>query len=290
MPSPQIIQTAAEMRAAVRGAQQSGETVGIVPTMGALHAGHLSLVTASNERCDRTVVTIFVNPTQFLPGEDFEQYPRTLDDDLAALADYQVDFVFAPSVEEMYGPRDAGGAFRAHTSIDAGPIARELEGRFRPGHFSGVATVVMKLFQLAPADFAFFGQKDYQQTCIVRQMCADLNVPIEIVVCRTVREPDGLAMSSRNRYLSAEERELALSLYRSLTWAKAEIEQGNRDCAALIHGMRQHFDEIATARIDYIAIADPDTLAPLATIGQNAVLLVAVRIGETRLIDNLRIP
>lgn len=287
MPIPRIIHTAAEMRTAVRQAQAVGQRVGIVPTMGALHEGHLSLVAASNDQCDQTVVTIFVNPTQFLPGEDFEKYPRTLDSDLAALAQLQVDFVFAPATEEMYGTRNEQRNFSATTSIDVGPIAAEYEGRFRPGHFTGVATVVMKLFQIAPADAAFFGQKDYQQTRVVQQMCADLNVPIEIVVCPTVRQPDGLAMSSRNRYLSAEERQQALALYRGLAWAQEQIEHGEQCGAVLINGMRQQFDEIAAARIDYIAVADPVTLQAVSQIDRRVVLLMAVRIGQTRLIDNL---
>ncbi|MEX1224976.1 MAG: pantoate--beta-alanine ligase [Pirellulales bacterium] len=287
MTAPQIIQDLDAMRAAVRHAQAAGETVGIVPTMGALHAGHLSLVAASNQQCNRTVVTIFVNPTQFLPGEDFEQYPRTLEDDLAALAAYEVDFVFTPAAEQMYGPRDEQGDFPATATIDAGPIATEYEGRFRPGHFTGVATVVMKLFQIAPADVAFFGQKDYQQTRVIQQMCADLNVPIEVVVCPTLRDPDGLAMSSRNRYLSADQRRSALTLYQSLDWARQRIEQGEHDPAALIEGMRRPFDRIEEARIDYIAIADPNTLQAVGRIEGEVVLLVAVRIGQTRLIDNL---
>ncbi len=287
MTSPRIIQTVDDMRAAVQHAQAAGETVGVVPTMGALHAGHLSLVAASNQRCHRTVVTIFVNPTQFLPGEDFEQYPRTLEDDLAALAAHEVDFVFAPATEQMYGPRDEQGNFKAATAIDVGPIAREYEARFRPGHFAGVATVVMKLFQIVPADVAFFGQKDYQQTRVIQQMCADLNVPIDVVVCPTVRESDGLAMSSRNRYLSADERRRALTLYQALDWARQRIEQGEHDAAALIDGMRRQFDRVEEARIDYIAVADPQSLRAVGRIEHEVVLLIAVRIGQTRLIDNL---
>ena len=214
------------MREAVRAAQAAGKTVGFVPTMGALHEGHLSLVDAARAECDLTVVSIFVNPTQFGPKEDLSRYPRDLDGDLRLLGGRGCDLVFAPTVEEMYpaGFRHVGRR-RA--------LGRELEGEYRPDHFRGVATVVLKLFQIVPAERAFFGRKDYQQTLVVRQMVADLNVPIEIRVVPTVREPDGLAMSSRNAYLSADERRRALALSQSLRLAERLVREGVRDVATI---------------------------------------------------------
>jgi len=195
---PQLITAGDELRKTILDARRRGQTIGLVPTMGALHDGHLSLVDAARAECDLSVVTIFVNPTQFAPNEDFREYPREVTRDLSLLAGSGCDIVFAPDNDSIYRPNHA-------TFIDVGPIGSMLEGEFRPTHFRGVATVVMKLFQLAPADRAYFGRKDYQQTLVVRQMVDDLDVPIDVRVCPTVREPDGLAMSSRNRYLSADE-------------------------------------------------------------------------------------
>lgn len=277
--APSIVHNAVELRAAVAAARRQGRSIGLVPTMGALHAGHLSLVDACRRECGLTAASIFVNPTQFAPGEDFERYPRPLDADLRLLAERGVDLVFTPTTEEIYPPGDA-------TCVDVGPVAEPLEGRFRPGHFRGVATVVLKLFNLAAPDVAFFGHKDYQQSLVVRRMTADLNLPIEVRVCPTVREADGLALSSRNVYLSPAEREQALTLSRSLRLARDLVAGGERNAGAVLGRMRELFAAEPQVRVDYIALADPDTLADVDTIDGPVVALVAARVGTTRLIDN----
>jgi len=272
--------TVAELRSFVHRRHQSGERVGLVPTMGALHEGHLSLVKMSREQCESTIVSIFVNPAQFGPNEDFARYPRTLENDLRLLESHGSPAVFVPNGEEMY---PAG--FRS--SVHVGGLSIPFEGAVRPGHFDGVATVVLKLFLASQADVAFFGQKDYQQLCVIKKMVADLNVPIEIVMGPTLREPDGLAMSSRNRYLSEEERCRAAVLPQSLAVAERMIVTGNVRSAETIRQTIQ--DMILSAggmTVDYIAVADPVTLQELTTIETEAVLLLAVRVGETRLIDN----
>jgi pantoate--beta-alanine ligase len=247
--------------------------------MGALHAGHLSLVEAARRECGFTVVTIFVNPTQFGPNEDLQRYPRTLDADLAALATAGADLVFAPPADEIYRPGFT-------TFVDVGRIAEPWEGEFRPGHFRGVATVVLKLFQLIPADFAYFGRKDYQQALVIRRMVADLDVPLTIRVEPIVREPDGLAMSSRNRYLSAEERQRALSISQALQLADQRARGGERSGPALAALVREHLLRAGQMRIDYVAVADPETLEPVETLAGEAVIAVAAWVGKTRLIDN----
>ena len=275
--------TIAELRSFVQSQRQSGKRVGLVPTMGALHEGHLSLVNMSNEQCDATIVSIFVNPTQFGPNEDFARYPRTLDNDLHLLKSYNSTVVFVPDAAEMY---PAG----FDTSIQVDGVALPFEGVIRPGHFGGVATVVLKLFLASQADVAFFGQKDYQQLCVIKKMVADLNVPIEIVMGATIREPDGLAMSSRNRYLSEEERHRAVVLSQSLFAAQKRIVKENIRSAETIRQMiRDHIQQAGGMTIDYIAVADPVTLQELATIETEAILLLAVRLGATRLIDNVGI-
>ncbi|MGH7140118.1 MAG: pantoate--beta-alanine ligase [Pirellulales bacterium] len=275
----QIINTKDELRAAVQAARQAGRTIGLVPTMGALHAGHLSLVDAARRAGDFFVATIFVNPTQFAPHEDFERYPRSLDADLSALRSASADVAFVPERAEVYRPRHA--AF-----VDVGAVAETLEGRFRAGHFRGVATVVLKLFNMATPDRAYFGQKDYQQTVVVRQMVADLNLPIELRVCPTVREADGLAMSSRNAYLSVDERRQATVLYRSLCRAAELVKSGERDAAAVEEAMRGCFACAPQVTIEYVAVVDCDNLQPLSVIDRPALAAVAARIGTTRLIDN----
>ncbi|MBX3415540.1 MAG: pantoate--beta-alanine ligase [Pirellulales bacterium] len=267
------------MRALVAAARRAGKTVGVVPTMGALHAGHVSLVEACQRECDFTVVTIFVNRTQFAPHEDFRQYPRTLEADRTALDDYRVDAVFAPADEEIYR---AG----SDTSIDVGPVARPLEGKFRPTHFAGVATIVAKLFNIITPDRAYFGQKDYQQTLVIRRMTEDLDLPIEICVCPIVREADGLALSSRNVYLSATERRQALALSRSLARASELVAAGERDAGAILASMQGIFAAEPTIAIDYIALADPDTLLPVEELRGSTIAAIAARVGKTRLIDN----
>ncbi len=276
--SPEVLSTAEQMRARVARARAAGQSIGLVPTMGALHAGHASLVDASHRECGLTVATVFVNPTQFGPNEDFSRYPRTLEGDLALLAQHGADCVFVPAADQIYPPGD-------ETLVDVGGVARPLEGACRPGHFQGVATVVLKLFLLATPDVAFFGRKDYQQSLVVRRLVKDFALPIEIRVCPTIREPDGLALSSRNRYLSAGERQRALALSRSLALATRFVREGTVDAREIVQAMRAELTA-SQLTIDYVALADPDTLAPVAQIDRPAVALIAARVGSTRLIDN----
>ena len=242
----QVVQSRQQLGQIMRSCRRHpDQIVGLVPTMGALHAGHLSLVEASASQCDVTVVTIFVNPAQFGPHEDLSRYPQRFQEDLAALSDYPVEIVFAPTQEEMYPPGSS-------TQVDPPQVAQALEGRFRPNHFQGVATIVLKLFHLIPADISFFGQKDYQQSLVIRHMIRDLDLPMRVVVCPTVRDGDGLAMSSRNSYLSPDERKQALALSQSLKWAAQHAVDGERRSAALVSGMRHLFDEYGVTEIDYI--------------------------------------
>ena len=278
---PEVIHDPQELAERLAAIRRSGKSVGLVPTMGALHYGHLSLALASKSACDVTVVSVFVNPTQFAPGEDYEKYPRTLDADLAMLDQIDgVDFVFAPAPDAIY-PR----GFDA--SVHVGGVTRRLEGEFRPTHFDGVALVVLKLFNITGADRAFFGQKDYQQSVVIRKMVRDLNLPIEIEVCPIVREKDGLAMSSRNQYLSEEERKNALVLYESLGQAEFRIHSGERDAEAIRAEIRQMIEKVPGTKIDYVALVDPDSLEELARVAGNVAVLLAVRFGATRLIDNM---
>ncbi|MEK6249676.1 MAG: pantoate--beta-alanine ligase [Planctomycetales bacterium] len=257
----------------------SGKSTGLVPTMGALHEGHLSLVAASEARCDVTVVSIFVNPTQFGAGEDYDQYPRDVDGDMEKLGRVGADLVFAPAEDVVY-PADHS------TQIQVGPMTKSLEGRFRPHHFGGVATIVLKLFQMVPADHAFFGEKDYQQLRVVQRMASDLNIPIEVHGCPIVRDSDGLALSSRNAYLDPDQRQDALRLSQSLQLAGDLLGQGERDSQVIIGRMREHLLAAEAVRIDYVALADPLTLLPVRKVEQPVVALVAARVGQTRLIDN----
>lgn len=277
-----LVSSGAELRAAVLAARAAGRSIGLVPTMGALHAGHLSLVQASVAEGRFTVATIFVNPTQFAPHEDFARYPRNLAQDLNLLASAGAELVFAPERSEIY-------PVGFSTYIEPPKVAEPLEGLFRPGHFRGVATVVLKLFNLAGADVAYFGHKDYQQSLVIRRMVADLNVPVEVRVCPTVREPDGLALSSRNAYLSPAERRQGLALSRSL-FAAAELAAcGEGSAAIILNRMQQIFKEAEISRIDYLAIVDPETLESVADLSRPAIAIVAAHVGQTRLIDNLRI-
>lgn len=276
---PQLIDTPQAMQQWVRSLQRAGKRVGVVPTMGALHAGHVSLAETSKQQCDATVVTIFVNPTQFGPNEDFQKYPRTLDSDLAALAPLNIDAVFVPTHEAMYPPGYS-------TYVEPPQVALPLEGEFRPGHFRGVATVVLKLFNACPADVAYFGAKDYQQTLVVKHMVADFNLPIAIEVLPTIREADGLALSSRNRYLSPAERAQALAISRSLQLAADSLQRGEDHAERIVAGMRQMLARSDIREIDYVAVADPETLQPVDRICGPVVALIAVRVGTTRLIDN----
>jgi len=267
-------------RTAVRNVQWAGGTVGLVPTMGALHEGHVSLIRAARSRCSAVAVTIFVNPTQFAPDEDFAAYPRPVEADLAACERAGVDLVFTPSVPAMYPPDAA-------TTVHVARLTDGLCGPHRPGHFDGVATVVAKLFHVLPADYAFFGEKDYQQLVVIRRLVRDLNVPIEIVGCPTVREPDGLAMSSRNAYLSDVERRQATSLSRALFEARGRIQNGERDAAAIVREIRLTIQAAGPFRIEYIDIVDPDTLEPLSAVDRPVRICLAARLGSCRLIDNL---
>ncbi|GIW97644.1 MAG: pantothenate synthetase [Pirellulaceae bacterium] len=257
-----------------------GQRLGFVPTMGALHEGHLALVRRSKEECDATAVSIFVNPTQFGPGEDYQQYPRTLEQDCQGLRDLGVDFVFVPTAQDLY-------PVGFSTYVHPPRVAEPLEGKFRPGHFRGVATVVLKLFHIIPATAAYFGRKDYQQLLVIRRMVEDLNVPIRIVDCPTVREADGLAMSSRNRYLSPQQRQAALCLWKALNAARERLASGEREGAALQRHMLDVLYDQGADRVDYAVVADPDTLEPLQEVDRTAIALIAAHVGKTRLIDNL---
>ncbi|KPK62754.1 MAG: pantoate--beta-alanine ligase [Planctomycetes bacterium SM23_32] len=268
------------MRRAVRAWQAEGLTVGLVPTMGALHEGHLSLVRASVAECDRTVVSIYVNPAQFGEGEDLQEYPRRLDEDCRVAEQNGVDLVFCPTDRVMYPQGHA-------TFVVQERLTEVLEGAFRPTHFRGVLTVVCKLFNIAPADRAYFGQKDFQQTVVVRRMVCDLNIPIRVRVMPTVREEDGLAMSSRNECLTAREREQASCLSRALVEARRVYEGGRTDAGALREAMRAVIAAAPLARPDYVEVVDHETLEPVSEVTDRAVAVLAVRIGRTRLIDNM---
>ncbi|NWF80814.1 MAG: pantoate--beta-alanine ligase [Chloroflexi bacterium] len=266
---------------AFRQARAAYGPLGFVPTMGYLHQGHLSLIARARRECGAVAVSIFVNPTQFGPREDFERYPRDLERDLALLAREQVDLVFVPSREEIYPE-----GFGTYVSI---PAADEvLEGAARPGHFRGVATVVCKLLNIVQPTRAYFGQKDAQQSIVVRQLVRDLNIPTQIVVAPTVREPDGLAMSSRNSYLTPEERQAAPAIYRALCAAEQRYLAGERDGEALRQAVIAVLDAEPLLRPEYVSVADPLSLRELEQVGSHGALVsLAVRIGAVRLIDNL---
>jgi len=275
-----ICTTIDEMRATSRTARQSGKRLGLVPTMGALHDGHLSLMRAAKSECDAVAASIFVNPLQFGPTEDLAKYPRTFDHDVQLLEKESVDILFAPTPAEMYTPG-------AVTYVTVEGLSDKLCGKSRPGHFRGVATVVAKLFHIVEPDLAFFGQKDAAQATIVRRMVRDLNLPVEIVVCPIVREPDGLAMSSRNVYLSPQDRKSATVLNRSLTEVKQRFDQGERNATALIKAAKKVLAQEPTVRLDYFEIVDPSTLDPAPKLTGPALVAVAAVVGTTRLIDNI---
>jgi len=256
---------------------------GLVPTMGALHEGHLSLVRRARAECDGVGVSIFVNPTQFGPDEDLSAYPRTLEADLTLLESEGVDLVWTPTPEIVYPP-----GFQTYLTVEH--VTKPLEGEPRPGHFRGVATVVAKLFNAFTPDRAYFGQKDAQQVVVIKRMVEDLNFPLQIVVCPTVREPDGLALSSRNGYLNPEERRTATVLYRALSSARDAFEAGERDAGRLRARMSSTIAQELLAIEEYVSAADTETLAELAWVHNGALLSLAVRIGETRLIDNVLLP
>jgi pantoate--beta-alanine ligase len=275
-----ICRTIAEMRSESRRARQGNRRLGLVPTMGALHEGHLSLVRAAKAQCDAVAVSIFVNPTQFGPSEDFAQYPRSLERDCQLLETEGVSLVFAPSTEEVYPPG-------ASTWVHVEGLSDRLCGRSRPGHFRGVTTIVSQLFHIVEPDAAFFGQKDAAQLAIIRRMVRDLHMPVEIVGCPIVRESDGLAMSSRNAYLDPPQRKSALVLHRSLAHAQQMFDQGERNAAKLIAAALEVFSAEPSVRLDYFEIVDPETLENVAEIGKPALVAVAGFVGTTRLIDNV---
>jgi pantoate--beta-alanine ligase len=277
-----VITSVAGMTALARQWRKEGKRIGFVPTMGYLHEGHLSLVRESKKRADVTVVSIFVNPTQFGPNEDFKKYPRDLAKDSAYLEKGGVDCLFSPAAAEIYPP-----GYR--TFIEVHGLQDRLCGRSRPGHFRGVATVVLKLFNIVGPDLAFFGAKDAQQILIIQRMTADLNLDVEVVTCPLVREADGLALSSRNAYLSPEERKAALVLSTSLRGAERAIAAGERDAAEIIAGIRSMIGAEPLARIDYVEAVDPLNLEPVAEIRGDVLIALAVYFGTTRLIDNLRV-
>ncbi len=277
----QVIEKISDMQSYVRKCKLDGKTIGFVPTMGYLHEGHLSLVRIARKRCDILVVSIFVNPTQFGPGEDFDKYPRDFGRDKKLCEQENVDIIFAPSVEEMY-PKDSV------TYVDmAGEMTNVLCGKYRPGHFRGVMTVVSKLFNIVQPDIAVFGRKDGQQLAVIRRMVSDLNFPIEIIGGETVRESDGLAMSSRNKYLTEEQRKSAPALYKSLLLAKTMIENGETDSSKIVERMRDYISNSGDFKIQYIEIVDADTLTPVDKIRNKVMIALAAFLGETRLIDNI---
>lgn len=278
----EVIHTIEWMKQVARQARAEGRLVGLVPTMGALHAGHLSLIEAARRDASPVTVSLFVNPKQFGPGEDYTKYPRDLESDRQKLEEAGVDVLFAPSVEEMY---PAG--FR--TSINVDGLGDRLEGKIRPGHFRGVGTVVLKLLEIVAPRFAYFGRKDAQQARIIRQLAADLALDSEIVVCPIVREPDGLALSSRNRYLSPAERKAATVLYRALSRARRAMEEGERESTKIIGLIRQELAEEPLASADYVEIVDADSFEPIMRLTRSCLVLLAVRFGATRLIDNMQV-
>lgn len=278
---PAVARSVAALRRATGGWRAAGERIGLVPTMGAIHAGHLALVTAARGQCDRVVASLFVNPRQFGPAEDFTAYPRTEAADCAAFAQAGVDLVFIPPVEEMYPPGFA-------TNVQVGGVSEGLDGAHRPGHFDGVATVVAKLLLQCLPDAAFFGEKDYQQLSVVRRLVRDLDIPVRIEGVPTVREADGLALSSRNVYLSSEERQQAPLLHRVLRDTAAALLAAPDDVAALLERGAGALAAGGFA-VDYLELRDAETLAPLSRLASPARLLAAARLGRTRLIDNIRV-
>lgn len=277
--SPPIVRTVAELRAAVAAARAEGKSIGLVPTMGALHAGHASLVAASAGECGYTVVSIYVNPTQFGPQEDFAKYPRMLEADVALCGALGANLIFAPTNDVMYPPGHA-------TFVEPAGVAEPLEGTFRPGHFRGVATVVLKLFNMVAPDVAFFGRKDYQQLLVIKQMVRDFDLPIQVVTCPTVREADGLALSSRNAYLKPDERRAALAISRSLRRAEELVAAGERDMWKVRDAIQSVLAAEKLLRPQYAVVADAATLAEPPVIDRPCVALIAAFVGTTRLIDN----
>ena len=275
----ETIHTVEWMKQIAHAARAQDRILGLVPTMGALHEGHFSLIRAAQRECAPVVVSLFVNPKQFGPAEDLSKYPRTLAADRAALQSLGVDYLFAPSLQEMYPPGFA-------TSVVVEGLSDRLEGRSRPGHFRGVTTVVLKLFEIVQPRFAYFGRKDAQQARLIRQMSADLNLDASVVVCPIVREADGLALSSRNVYLKGEDRRAAAALSRSLASVRDEIAKGQRDTGLLLAVLRRVIATEPRVTLDYAEIVDNETLEPIANLRGTCYVLLAAKVGDTRLIDN----
>lgn len=275
-----ILTSTAQVTNASKEAHRAGKRVGFVPTMGALHEGHLSLVRTARTQCDVVIASVFVNPKQFGPNEDFAKYPRSAEKDSAMLAAEKTDYLFMPSVEEMYPPG-------ATSWVTVEGLSEKLDGRSRPGHFNGVTTVVAKLFNIVQPDFAFFGQKDAAQVAVIKKMVRDLDFDVRIVVCPIVRETDGLAMSSRNAYLSPEQRKQALVLYRSLMRVQTLADRGESSAARLKIAGEQVISEEPAVKLDYFEVVHRDTLDPVADISAGALVAVAAYVGSTRLIDNI---
>jgi pantoate--beta-alanine ligase len=277
---PRIVTTIAETRQAAAQARRAGQRIGLVPTMGALHAGHASLIRAARSETDFVVVTIFVNPAQFAPQEDLSRYPRPFEKDVELCRREHVDLIFHPDKDVIYPP-----GFK--TWVEVHDLQDRWEGAARPGHFRGVATVVLKLFNIVRPDVAYFGQKDAQQVRIIEQMARDLDVPIELRICPTVREPDGLALSSRNQYLDADERRRAVVLFRALEHVRQRVAAGERQAAALQRGVEEVVSQTPGARLDYVAVVDAASLHPVERLNGKVLVALAVYIGATRLIDNM---
>ena len=279
-PAIETVSTVRDLRKMVASARHRKQTVGFVPTMGALHAGHTTLIDQSAQECGFVVVSIFVNPAQFGPNEDFNKYPRTLDVDLKLCKEHGVDVVFTPTREEVYPD-----GFQTHVEVEG--VSDVFEGAIRPGHFRGVATVVLKLFNMVAPDAVYFGQKDAQQACIIRRLIGDLDLPIHMVVVPTVREPDGLALSSRNRYLDPTQRAAAVVLSKALFAAKSAFNAGERDGTKLGQLMTDTVAKVPDVKLDYAAIVDAERFTPLMQLSGPAIAIIAARLGSTRLIDNL---
>jgi pantoate--beta-alanine ligase len=275
-----VAKTTQSVRRLVRAARSEGRKIGLVPTMGALHIGHVSLIEAAVQQTDFVVVSIFVNPTQFCPGEDLQEYPRPFDADCEECRKAGVDVVFAPAADQMYPVENL-------TWVTVEKLTEPLCGQFRPGHFRGVTTVCTKLFNIVAPDAAFFGQKDAQQAIVIKRMVADLNMPLEIAICPTVREPDGLAFSSRNQYLTAEQRKNATYVYKSLQKCQEMVDTGVTNAARIVTEMRRVLHQVPSAEIEYVSIVDVETLQNIDEITGKILAAVAVNIGPARLIDNI---
>ena len=276
----EVVKTIESVRSLVKAARGNGKKIGLVPTMGALHIGHISLMEAAVKECDFVVVSIFVNPTQFGPGEDFEKYPRPLEADLKICRETGVDVVFNPTPEQMYSVEKL-------TWVNVEKLTEPLCGRSRPGHFRGVTTVCAKLFNIVAPDIVYFGQKDVQQAIVIKRMVADLNMPLEIVICPTVREPNGLAVSSRNKYLTEQQKKDAANIYKSLQKCRQMIEAGVTETSKIIAEMSKILQQIPSIEIEYVSIVDAGTLRDIDRIAGKILAAVAVRIGPARLIDNI---